>query len=117
MAAPFLSFMNLFKHRLNEVRNGCEYFPIHKSATEVKQVGIGQYGLNGAHHPLLDGISYPPHKRSATAQSLGPMTQLMLAQCKGTTDCSAKWKVAVTRSLAHLPRSKEIAAYVCGKSH
>ncbi|CAB0018096.1 unnamed protein product [Nesidiocoris tenuis] len=116
MAGPFLSFMNLFKHRLNEVRNGCEYFPDHKSATEIKQVGIGQYGLNGAHHPLLDGISYPSHKRSATVQSLGPMTQLiMLAQCRGTTDYSAKWRLTVTRSLAHLPRSKEIAAYVCGK--
>ncbi|BES98457.1 Hypothetical protein NTJ_11272 [Nesidiocoris tenuis] len=116
MAAPFLSFMKLFKHRLNEVRNGSEYFPIHKSLTEIKQVGIRQYGLNGAHHTILDGISYPPHKRSATAQSLGPMTQLItLALCRGTTDYSAKWKLAVTRSLAHLPRSKEIGAYVCGK--
>ncbi|BES98590.1 Hypothetical protein NTJ_11405 [Nesidiocoris tenuis] len=116
MAAPYLSLMNLFKHRLNEVRNGCEYFPIYKSSTEIEQVGIGQYGLNGAHHILLDGISYPPRKRYLAAHSLGPMTQLiMLAQCRGTTDYSAKWKLAVTRSLAHLPRSNEIPAYVSGK--
>lgn len=78
VAAPFLTFMSAFNNRINEVRTGCDTMPISKSATETKAIKVSQYGLSPAHHCLLDGISFPPHKRSSLAQSIGPMTQLIM---------------------------------------
>lgn len=37
-----------------------------------------KYGLNGSHHILLEGFTYPSERRSAMAQSMGPMTTLYL---------------------------------------
>lgn len=109
VAAPFLTFMSAFNNRMNEVRTGCDTMPISKSATETKAIKVSQYGLSPAHHCLLDGISFPPHKRSSLAQSIGPMTQLiMVHRSQSTPSYAGRWKKATMRSIGHLPKAEEI---------
>lgn len=109
VAAPFLTFMSAFNNRMNEVRTGCDTMPISKTATETRAIKVSQYGLSPAHHCLLDGISFPPHKRSSLAQSIGPMTQLiMVHRSRSTPSYSGRWKKAALRSIGHLPKAEEI---------
>lgn len=109
VAAPFLTFMSAFNNRMNEVRTGCDTMPISKTATETRAIKVSQYGLSPAHHCLLDGISFPPHKRSSLAQSIGPMTQLiMVHRIQSTPSYAGRWKKAVLRSIGHLPKAEEI---------
>ncbi|KAG8314136.1 hypothetical protein J6590_053364 [Homalodisca vitripennis] len=78
-AGPFLTFMSCFKHRMDEVRTGVGKFPIGKN-TQGNQLcaDLQQFGLNPTHHIHCEGITYPPVKRSAMAQSVGPLTQLIM---------------------------------------
>lgn len=109
VAAPFLTFMSAFNNRMNEVRTGCDTMPISKSPTETKAIKVSQYGLSPAHHCLLDGISFPPHKRSSLAQSIGAMTQLiMVHRTNSTPSYEGRWKKAAMRSIGHLPKAEEI---------
>lgn len=109
VAAPFLTFMSAFNNRMNEVRTGCDTMPISKSATETKAIKVSQYGLSPAHHCLLDGISFPPHKHSSLAQFIGPMTQLiMVHRSQSTPSYAGRWKKAALRSIGHLPKAEEI---------
>lgn len=109
VAAPFLTFMSAFNNRMNEVRTGCDTMPISKTATETKAIKVSQYGLSPAHHYLLDGISFPPHKRSSLAQSIGPLTQLiMVHRSQSTPSYAGRWRKAALRSIGHLPKAEEI---------
>lgn len=74
---------------------------------------LTQFGLNSSHHIHCEGITYPPMKRSSIAQSVGPLTQLiMLNQARKNPRFSDKWKRACARSLAHFPQSQAILDYV-----
>ena len=68
MISPFLTFMTAFPLRMNEVRTGCDQFTVGKSNNRIQTVRVNQYGLDGKHHLLLDGITYPPVKKSAMVQ-------------------------------------------------
>lgn len=108
VAAPFLTFMSAFNDRMNEVRTGCDTMPISKTATETKAIKVSQYGLSPAHHCLLDGISFPPHKRSSLAQSIGPLTQLiMVHRSQSTPSYAGRWRKAALLSIGHLPKAEE----------
>lgn len=94
---------------MNEVRTGCDTLPISKTATETRAIKVSQYGLSPAHHCLLDGISFPPHKRSSLAQSIGPLTQLiMMHRSQSTPSYAGRWRKAALRSIGHLPKAEEI---------
>lgn len=83
--------------------------PISKTANETKAIKVSQYGLSPAHHCLLDGISFPPHKRSSLAQSIGPLTQLiMVHRSQSTPSYAGRWRKATFRSIGHLPKAEEI---------
>ncbi|KAG8266652.1 hypothetical protein J6590_066768 [Homalodisca vitripennis] len=113
-AGPFLTFMSCFKHRMDEVRTGVGKFPIGKN-TQGNQLcaDLQQFGLNPTHHIHCEGITYPPVKRSAMAQSVGPLTQLiMLNQSRKNPNFSDKWKKACARSLSHIPNHTEIIQYI-----
>lgn len=111
MMSPLLTFMTAFPLRMNEVRTGCDQFTVGKNENRIQSVRVNQYGLDGKHHLLLDGITYPPVKKSAMAQSVGPMTQLIcLARVRGRPEYANKWKQALSKSLAHIPRVDEIIA-------
>lgn len=85
VAAPFLTFISAFNNRMNEVRTGCDTMPISKTANETKAIKVSQYGLSPAHYCLLDGISFPSYKRSSLAQSIGPLTQLIMVHRSQST--------------------------------
>lgn len=109
VAAPFLTFISAFNNRMNEVQTGCDTMPVSKTANETKAIKVSQYGLSPAHHCLLDGISFPPHKRSSLAQSIGPLTQLIIVhRSQSTPSYAGRWRKAALRSIGHLPKAEEI---------
>jgi len=79
-AAPLFSFILIFKTRLNEFRVGHSVFTVSKDFQTNMIISVSQYGLNNVHHPLLEGITVAPERKSGIAQSLGPLIikQLLL---------------------------------------
>lgn len=70
-----------------------------------------------AHHILLEGISFPPQKRSSMAQSLGPMTTaIMVAKNGNSVQFGQKWKDALTRDCSHVPEIQTIVNLISGKN-
>lgn len=74
--------------------------PIEKRNNQEKDVSLSQYGIYGVHHPLCEGVSFPPEKRSSMPQTLGPMTAL-LCYMKSDRRYMKKWADAVKRDFAH----------------
>lgn len=115
-AAPMMSFMNMFKVRINELRVGHGSFVIQKDALCVKRTSSSCYGFFSVHHPLIEGVTIPPEKKSGMAQSLGPLTSLIcLARSDDDQKYSRRWKAAVKRDLAFLPEIDSIIEACCGK--
>lgn len=105
-AAPFLTFLAAHKLRRNELRVGHSKMPISKGK-DPKFVNVSGWGLDAAHHILLEGISYPPDKKSAMAQSLGPMTIAI--------QCARMWHMAMKKAFAHIPDIDSIIAEIKGQ--
>lgn len=74
---PFMDFFSGFSLRLTELRLGHMHFPVRKDGDTQIAFPVSKYGLNGAHHVLLEGSTFPPEKRSSMEQSLGPMTSFI----------------------------------------
>lgn len=107
-AAPFLTFLAAHKLRRNELRVGHSKMPISKGK-DPKFVNVSGWGLDTAHHILLEGISYPPDKKSAMAQSLGPMTiAIQCARIGGDQRYGTKWHMAMKKAFAHVPEIDSI---------
>lgn len=103
MMNPFINFMSAFNSRMSEVRTGTSRFQVGKSGNQIQEVTVSQYGLSAAHHIHLEGITYTPVKRAAMAQSLGPLTQLiMVHQNRNQSTYVSKWKSAAVRSLKNI---------------
>lgn len=111
-----ITFMCSHKLRRDELRVGHANMPINKKKDEEKYVSIKQYGLDGPHHILLEGISFPPEKRSSMTQSLGPMTTaIMLSKHGSSVQFGQKWKDALARDCAHIPEIQSIVNMISGK--
>lgn len=77
--------------------------PIGKTeAGAVKYVQLDKYGLGAAHGVLLEGVTYPPERKSSMAMSVGPLTA-MLTMINSTGKYRSKWENAVKKMLAHCP--------------
>lgn len=115
--APILSIGSLFKVRKDELRVGHNKMAVGIDPQgNMKTVNISSWGLGPEHHILLEGITMPPSKRSAIAQSLGPMTSLIsLAKQKGQEKYEGKWANAAKRSLQHIPDTDDIIRAMKGK--
>lgn len=110
---PYITFMAGFNHRMAEVRTGTSKFQVGKDGAQIREVAVSQYGLSAAHHIHLEGITYPPVKRAAMAQSIGPLSQLILVhQTRNESLYNKKWKEAAVRSLKHLPDHQELVNYI-----
>lgn len=111
-----ITFMCSHKLRRDELLVGHANMPINKKKDEEKYVSIKQYGLDGPHHILLEGISFPPEKRSSMTQSLGPMTTaIMLSKHGSSVQFGQKWKDALARDCAHIPEIQSIVNMISGK--
>ncbi|CAG9840682.1 unnamed protein product [Diabrotica balteata] len=94
---PYLDFFVGNQLRLRELRLGHSVAPKGKAADgTLKQFSVIKYGLNGSHHILLEGCTYPPEKKSAMAQSVGPMTAL-LQHITVDRQYRGKWTAAYMR--------------------
>ncbi|KOB74833.1 Uncharacterized protein OBRU01_04679 [Operophtera brumata] len=74
---PYLDFFAGFGLRMKELRIGHSKMPLTKHEGSLIEFPVSKYGLNGAHHVLLEGCTFPPEKRSSMAQSVGPMTAFL----------------------------------------
>lgn len=102
--APLLTFLCAHKLRRDELRVGHGNMPVNKTKEEEKYVTVKSYGLEGPHHILLEGISFPPEKRSSMTQSLGLMTTaIMLSKHGNSVQFGQKWKDVLARDCAHIP--------------
>lgn len=92
-AAPLIGFIQMFRFRMNELRVGHSTFTLSKSNGTTFNTGVDYYGLYSVHHPLLEGITIPPERKSSMAQSLGPMAALIsLAKSDNDPKYAKRWK-------------------------
>lgn len=90
--------------RYDEIRVGVSRIPVGKRGSTTDYVDIAQYGLTPAHRVLLEGSTNKPERRSAMAQTLGPLTAVIAAY-KSRDPYRAKWVEAVKRDLVHIPNA------------
>lgn len=115
-ASPIICFINMFKVRLNELRVGHGTMTTKRKDDTTYTVSLSQYGLHNVHHPLLEGITVPPERKSGMAQSLGPMTSLVcLSRCDNDPRYSARWIAAVEKDLSFLPEIDSVVNSCVGK--
>lgn len=115
-AAPIISFLNMFKVRLVELNVGHGTFTTQKDANSTRVTSTSYYGFYSVHHPLLEGISIPPEKKSGMAQLLGPLTSLIcLARSDNDQRYSNRWRAAVKRDFSFIPEIDSIIEVCCGK--
>ncbi|KAK9880152.1 hypothetical protein WA026_010022, partial [Henosepilachna vigintioctopunctata] len=88
--------------------------PIGRNGDSTQSFPVEKYGLNGSHHILLEGCTYPPEKRSSMAQSVGPMTA-MLCHIRTEEKYRKKWTDAAKRAMAHIPVIDEVLDMVKGR--
>lgn len=100
--------------RYDEIRVGVSRIPVGKRGNTTDYVDIAQYGLTPAHHVLLEGSIYKPERRSAMAQTLGPLTAV-LAAYKSRDPYRAKWIEAVKRDLVHIPNALNLCNAMQGR--
>jgi len=113
-AAPYLDFFTAHGLRITELRVGHKNMPLSKVGDKSTAFQVEKYGINGSHHVLLEGSTYPPEKRGSMAQSVGPLTAL-LCHIRTEDKYRKKWTDAAKRAMAHIPMIDEILDLVKGK--
>lgn len=114
IANPIFNILSAFKMRFDEIRIGVSRIPVGKRGETTDYVDVSQYGLTPAHHVLLEGSTYKPERRSAMAQTVGPLTSL-LAAYKSRDPYRNKWVEAVKRDLVHIPNALNLCNSMQGK--
>lgn len=116
ICGPYLNFLTGFGLRMRELRLGHSEFPYSKQGGVSNSYSIQRFGLTRVHHILLEGIRFPPERRSSMAQSLGPMTAL-LCYLQSPANFENKFLEAVKRNLAHIPNIEGIMKTIKGKPY
>lgn len=103
-----------FRSRLNEVRIGNDKITFKKSADEVQQMPLSQFGMDNTHCILLTGCTYTPTLQSSMKNSLGPMT-IAVNLCMTTDQRYQKsWVDAFVQTFKLIPNVAEIAELLKG---
>lgn len=97
--SSYLKKSGAFRLRLNELRLGHGVMPISTADGRIKAIPVHIYGLFGMHHVLLEGVSYPPERRSFMAQRVGPMTAF-LCMLRSHGQYRKKWADVVKRAMS-----------------
>jgi hypothetical protein len=84
------------------LRLGHSNIPVTKQDESTKAFPVSKYGLDGAHHILLEGCTFPPESRSSMVQSLGPMT-VFLCMLRTEGKFRNQFESAVKRCMSHIP--------------
>lgn len=108
---PYLKIFVAFGMRYTEIRLGHDKFPVKKKDGVTTMNFVRSYGLNGAHHVLLEGITFAPETKSSMAQSLGPMT-ILLAMIRSEEEYRKKLEAAFKKAFLHIPHVNDIIEIV-----
>nr|AYP67576.1 putative nucleocapsid [Old quarry swamp virus] len=111
IAGPIYNFLSGHALRRKELRLGHNTMTHRKVGQREEVIELKQYGIYGAHHPLCEGVSFPPEKKASMAQSMGPLTAL-LCYARAEKAYSAKWLAAAKRALAHLPEIDTVLSMI-----
>lgn len=114
IANPIFNIISAFKLRYDEIRLGVGKMPVSKTGDVTSSVDVSQYGITPAHHVLLEGSTYKPERRSAMAQTLGPLTALIVAY-RSKEPYRQKWVEAVKRDMAHVPHVMDLTNAMQGR--
>uniref|UniRef100_A0A6M2DEG6 Uncharacterized protein n=1 Tax=Xenopsylla cheopis TaxID=163159 RepID=A0A6M2DEG6_XENCH len=128
VATPLMNLITNFKCCFDEVRTGVTKFPVKidtKQPTKKRKLNaastssassskkektdsrnISDYGLSNHHIPLLQGITFPPERRTGLLRSLGPLTQAILLV--NEKKYFNKISNALRSSLQMLPMKEEV---------
>ncbi|GLV44722.1 hypothetical protein CBL_20633 [Carabus blaptoides fortunei] len=88
---------------------GTTYKPVKKVDGDTKHIKVETHEFAGRHHVLPEGVSFPPERRTAMAQSIGPMTAY-LSMIRSEGQYRKNWEDPVKRSMAMIKNSKGLAA-------
>jgi len=114
VAGPYCNFLTGFGLRMKELRLGHSEFPFKKNETVSRSYPIHKFGLNRLHHVLLEGIRFPPERRSSMVQSLGPMT-VLLCYLTAPAAYENKFANACKILLGHIPNIDQVIKAMKGK--
>lgn len=100
---PILTYFASFKSRLDEIRVGTRKMPMGKKLTTqngerlnlADTVSLSQAGIRSRHFLLCEGVQYEPSRRNALAQSVGPITQILMLLKETRGEYRKKWRKAV----------------------
>lgn len=90
--------------RRKEIRVGSSAFKM----SQEMFTSLEDMGLTKTHEVLLEGVTFPPEKKSSIAQSLGCMTQCLML-IYSDDKFTSKWKNAVLRTFSHFPHIDTVA--------
>lgn len=114
IAEPYCYFLTGFSLRLKELRLGHSEFHIKTEGAKSTSYPLSKFGLSGRHYILLEGIGFPPERRSSMAQYLGPMTNL-LCYLMSPTNYDDKFEDACKMLLSHIPNIEMILKTIKGQ--
>lgn len=114
VVTPIINMVTSFKLQMDEVRMGVTRFAVNtrgqkrdKNGKKKDNMrGLADYGLSSHHIPLLEGITFPPERRTGLARGMGP---LALAICAiHETSYKDKQLNALQESIQMLPMANAI---------
>lgn len=98
VASPYFAIFAGFELRRKEIRVGTGKATLGINAAKQKvEYSLGQLGLLPSHYVLLEGITFPPKRRSAMIQTMGPLT-ILISLWKAHRDYVLKFKNAAKRT-------------------
>lgn len=81
VVTPIINMITSFKLQMDEVRMGVTRFTVNTKGLKRDKNGkkkddmrgLADYGLTSHHIPLLEGITFPPERRTGLARGMGPL--------------------------------------------
>nr|QPZ88433.1 putative nucleocapsid protein [Soybean thrips quaranja-like virus 1] len=108
--SPILTIFSSFALRFNELRQGHEEVLMGKSPEGIPlKMKIANFGLSKKHTPLCEGITYPPERKSAMAQSVGPVTSMIWLMLSTDNTYARKWASSTAKLLGNAWDAEQVA--------
>lgn len=114
VVTPIINMVTSFKLQMDEVRMGVTRFAVNTKGMKRDKNGkkkddmrgLADYGLSSHHIPLLEGITFPPERRTGLARGMGPLA-LAISAIHETT-FKDKQLNALYESIQMLPMANAI---------
>lgn len=114
VVTPIINMITSFKLQMDEVRMGVTRFAVNTKGLKRDKNGkkkddmrgLADYGLSPNHIPLLEGITFPPERRTGLARGMGPLA-LAISAIHETT-FKDKQLNALYESIQMLPMANAI---------